>query len=148
MLRTIRMLGLSTVIATSLATLAQGQNTPAATIPASTMSKKFTFASAKSLTNWSVTGDVTIDAAKNRQGKGCSIRIGPGGKALLGAKTVVKPLPKGLDDWSHPYHGPDNNPQSTDQLARAPYLTQFIAYPKFCPSPAVTVAGRKAGRSG
>jgi outer membrane protein assembly factor BamB len=40
----------------------------------------------------------------------------------------------------YPYHGPDNNPQSTDRLVRAPYLTQFLAEPKFCPSPAVTVA--------
>lgn len=33
-----------------------------------------------------------------------------------------------------------NNPQSADQVARAPYLTQYLADPKFCPSPAVTVA--------
>ena len=49
----------------------------------------------------------------------------PGGLALLGEKQIVKPVPEGVDDWSHPYHGPDNNPQSTDQLALAPYLTPF-----------------------
>ncbi len=64
----------------------------------------------------------------------------PGGKALLGSRLVEKPFPPDVDHWSHPYHGPDNNPQSTDRLARAPYLTQFIAYPKFCPMPEVTVA--------
>ena len=64
----------------------------------------------------------------------------PQGMALLGRKVLTKPFPKGVDDWSYPYHGPDNNPQSADQIARAPYLTQFIAEPKFCPSPAVTVA--------
>lgn len=64
----------------------------------------------------------------------------PQGKALLGRKVLTKPHAKGIDDWSYPYHGPDNNPQSTDLVARAPYLTQFIAEPKFCPSPAVTVA--------
>lgn len=64
----------------------------------------------------------------------------PGGKAILGSRDIVKPFPDGIDDWRYPYHGPDNNPQSTDQLARAPYLTQFIAEPKFGPSPAVTVA--------
>ena len=64
----------------------------------------------------------------------------PGGKALPGRKVIIKPLPKGADDWSHPYHGPDNNPQSTDQVARAPYLTQFLAEPWYCPMPEVTVA--------
>jgi outer membrane protein assembly factor BamB len=64
----------------------------------------------------------------------------PGGKAFLGSEEIIKPFPSGTDDWSYPYHGPDNNPQSADELARAPYLTQFIAEPKFAPSPAVTVA--------
>ncbi len=64
----------------------------------------------------------------------------PEGKAMLAGKEIVKPFPDGTDDWSYPYHGPDNNPQSTDEIARAPYLTHFIAEPKFCPAPAVTVA--------
>ncbi|MBL7223885.1 MAG: PQQ-binding-like beta-propeller repeat protein [Candidatus Brocadiae bacterium] len=64
----------------------------------------------------------------------------PEGEAILGEEEIVKPFPKGTDDWPYPYHGPDNNPQSADQIARAPYLTQFIAEPRFCPSPAVTVA--------
>ncbi|MGD8500587.1 MAG: hypothetical protein PVJ86_08055 [Phycisphaerales bacterium] len=64
----------------------------------------------------------------------------PQGKVLLGRKILTKPYPKGVDDWSYPYHGSDNNPQSADLIARAPYLSQFIAEPKFCPSPAVTVA--------
>ncbi len=64
----------------------------------------------------------------------------PQGKAILPGAEIVKPFPQGTDDWSYPYHGPDNNPQSTDRTARAPYLTQFLADPKFCPSPAVTVA--------
>ncbi len=64
----------------------------------------------------------------------------PGASAVLGDKDLFKPLPKGTDHWSHPYHGPDNNPQSTDQLARAPYLTQFLAEPMFCPMPEVSVA--------
>ena len=45
----------------------------------------------------------------------------PEGKALYGQKEVVKPLPAGADAWSHPYHGPDNNPQSQDQVARVPW---------------------------
>ena len=64
----------------------------------------------------------------------------PEGKAFLGDKVLTKPLPDGTDDWSHPYHGPDNNPRSRDKLARAPYLTQFLAEPWYCPQPEVTVA--------
>ncbi|MHC4403061.1 MAG: outer membrane protein assembly factor BamB family protein [Planctomycetota bacterium] len=64
----------------------------------------------------------------------------PQGKAILGDREIVKPFPEGVDSWSHPFHGPDNNPQSTDRLARAPYLTQFLAEPMFCPMPEVSVA--------
>ena len=60
---------------------------------------------------------------------------------LLGPNLAeAKPVPKGIDDWSHPYHGPDNNPQSRDDLARAPYLTHFTAEPWYSPMPLVTVA--------
>jgi len=68
----------------------------------------------------------------------------PGGKALLGDRMVVKPFPTGVDDWSHPYHGPDNNPQSNDKVIVAPYLTQFMAEPRYAPLPQVGVAS--AGR--
>jgi len=64
----------------------------------------------------------------------------PGGKALLGGKVLIKPSLKGVDDWSHPYHGPDNNPQSQDKVAVAPYLTQFLAEPRYAPLPQVAVA--------
>ena len=63
----------------------------------------------------------------------------PGGKAVAGEKVTVKPAPAGTDDWSHPYHGPDNNPQSVDKLAKAPYLTHFLAKPMFSSQPEVTV---------
>ncbi len=68
----------------------------------------------------------------------------PGGKALFGDRSVTKPLPQGVDDWSHPYHGPDNNPQSNDRVIVAPYLTQFMAEPRYAPLPQVCVAS--AGR--
>ncbi len=55
----------------------------------------------------------------------------PRAKGFLGQETIAKPVPQGLDSWSHPYHGPDNNPQSADQLARSPYLTQFLGEPMF-----------------
>jgi hypothetical protein len=41
----------------------------------------------------------------------------PGAKALLGKEVLTKPIPDGIDDWSHHYHGPDNNPQSNDRIA-------------------------------
>ncbi len=68
----------------------------------------------------------------------------PQGKALIGGREFIKPFPEGADDWSHPYHGPDNNPQSNDRLARAPYLTQFLAEPYYAPLTQVGVAS--AGR--
>jgi len=64
----------------------------------------------------------------------------PGGQAVLPDQTMTKPLPADTDDWSHPYHGPDNNPQSADRRSLAPYLTQFMAEPLFSPMPVVTVS--------
>ena len=68
----------------------------------------------------------------------------PKGKALMGGRVLVKPFPEGVDDWSHPYHGPDNNPQSHDQVIVKPYLTQFLSEPRYAPLPQVAVAS--AGR--
>ncbi len=64
----------------------------------------------------------------------------PQAKALLPDGTITKPQPEGSDSWSHPYYAPDNNPQSHDQLARWPAMTQFLADPLFCPMPEVSVA--------
>ena len=66
----------------------------------------------------------------------------PRGIALMDGKELVKPFPEGIDDWSHPYHGPDNNPQSRDMIARAPYLTQFLAEPYYAPLTQVAVASK------
>jgi len=68
----------------------------------------------------------------------------PEGKALVGKNIWTKPFPKGIDDWSHPYHGPDNNTQSDDIVIKAPYLTQFFAEPRYAPATQVAVAS--AGR--
>ena len=64
----------------------------------------------------------------------------PRGRALLGERELVKPVPEGMDDWTHPYHGPDNNPVSDDRLILAPYMTQFLADPRYGPAPQVAVA--------
>lgn len=79
----IRILSLSAVILASLTTLTWSRNSPAATLPAGSESKKFAFDSTRPLADWTIKGDVTIDVAKGRQGKGHSLKIGPGGKALL-----------------------------------------------------------------
>lgn len=68
--------------------------------------------------------------------------VRPLGKILLGPETITKPFPSEADDWTHPYYAPDNNPQSRDQLAKAPYLTQFLAEPWYVPFPEVTVTSR------
>jgi len=70
--------------------------------------------------------------------------VRPLGKLILGREESVKPYPAGADDWTHPYHRPDNNTQSTDRLARAPYLTQFLAEPYYIPFPVVVTSS--AGR--
>lgn len=64
----------------------------------------------------------------------------PRGKGFIGKEVTTKPVPEGLDDWSHPYHRADNNTQSTDQLARYPYMTQFLGEPMFGCISEVTVA--------
>jgi outer membrane protein assembly factor BamB len=64
----------------------------------------------------------------------------PRGRALLGRRELLKPVPDGMDDWSHPYHGPDNNPLSQDRLARSPYMTQFLADPRYGAAPQLAVA--------
>lgn len=66
----------------------------------------------------------------------------PLGKLVLGDHEKTKPYPNNADDWTHPYHGPDNNPQSTDEIARAPYITQFLAEPYYVPFPEVTVTSQ------
>jgi len=64
----------------------------------------------------------------------------PGGRAYIGNETLVKPAPEGTGSWSHPYHGPDNNPLSTDRVARFPCLTQYLAEPLSGCISTVTVA--------
>ncbi len=66
--------------------------------------------------------------------------INPNGTVFINDEKLVKDFPKGIDDWTHPYNKPDNNPVSNDEVALAPYQTQFIAEPKSCPFPTVTVA--------
>ena len=63
----------------------------------------------------------------------------PQAMALVGDRKLVKPVPAGFDDWSHPYHGPDNNPNSTDRYVKGEFRTQFIGMPQFSPMPEQSV---------
>jgi outer membrane protein assembly factor BamB len=63
----------------------------------------------------------------------------PGGRGLHAGAEVAKAMPEGADEWTHPYHGPDNNPQSKDQVARGPFLTQFMATPWYGAMPQMSV---------
>jgi len=63
----------------------------------------------------------------------------PGGKAIHGGAELGKAFPEGADEWTHPYHGPDNNPQSKDQVARGPFLTQFQTTPWYGAMPQMSV---------
>jgi outer membrane protein assembly factor BamB len=63
----------------------------------------------------------------------------PRASALVGDRKLTKPVPEGADDWTHPYHGPDNNPNSSDQLVRGELRTQFLGFPQFSPMPEQTV---------
>ncbi len=87
-------------------------------------------------------GDNMVDLAVARGVKEKELLrvLRPGAEATLADRKIIKPATEGADSWSHPFHRPDNNPQSTDQVARAPYLTQFIQAPKFSPMPQITVA--------
>lgn len=58
---------------------------------------------------------------------------------LAGGEKLIKPVPDGYDDWTHPFHRPDNNTQSRDRFVKGQFRTQFIAEPKFSPMPQQTV---------
>jgi outer membrane protein assembly factor BamB len=90
--------------------------------------------------------DAVVVTGRQKRFSQAEIRrvLRPRGKALLGRKLLANPTAAGVDNWSHPYHGPDNNPQSDDTVIKAPYLTQFLAEPRYAPVPQVAVAS--AGR--
>ena len=50
---------------------------------ADVQAKAFTFDGKEALAGWAITGDVTIDVAKGREGGSSSLKVGPGSKALL-----------------------------------------------------------------
>jgi len=63
----------------------------------------------------------------------------PGGVALVRGSARTKPAPAGVDQWRFPYHGPDNNVVSRDQIARLPGELRFQTRPVFAPMPNQTL---------
>ena len=63
----------------------------------------------------------------------------PGGVCVASGKIVVKPAPPGVDEWRHPYHEPDNNVVSQDNVARLPGELRFQTYPVFAAMPNQTL---------
>lgn len=53
-----------------------------------------------------------------------------------------KPWPAGMDQWTHPRHGPDGNAASTDQLVGPPRRVRWIAGPMQEASNVICAGGR------
>lgn len=86
--------------------------------------------------------DWVVAPGDERVGESEILRVlRPRASGFIGEKKITKPVPDGYDDWSHPFHGPDNNPQSDDRFVQGRFRTQFIAAPKFSPMPEQTVIG-------
>lgn len=68
----------------------------------------------------------------------------PSGKFVAHGDVVRKPFAARTDVWSHPYHGPDNNPQSRDETIKRPFMTHFAAEPWYAamPQQSVIAGGR------
>jgi len=56
------------------------------------------------------------------------------GRALIktgtGWRSFDRPMPAGLDEWTHFFHGPDGNAVSQDTAIRIPNALRFIAGPR------------------
>ncbi len=63
----------------------------------------------------------------------------PGGVCAASEKVTVKPAEPGVDQWRHPYHGPDNNVVSEDAVARLPGELRFQTHPVFAAMPNQTL---------
>jgi hypothetical protein len=83
MLKKAVVLGLFVATVVGLSAPVWSQEKSAAGQPAGDDAKRLTFDNDEGLAGWTITGDVTIDKTKGREGKGGALKIGPGGHALL-----------------------------------------------------------------
>ena len=63
----------------------------------------------------------------------------PGGVCIASGKVVTRPAQRGVDEWRHPYHDPDNNVVSRDRVSRLPGELRFQTYPVFAAMPNQTL---------
>jgi len=63
----------------------------------------------------------------------------PGGVGVASGKVIVKPAQPGVDEWRHPYHEPDNNVVSQDNVSRLPGELRFQTHPVFAAMPNQTL---------
>lgn len=84
-----------------------------------------------------------VDVVVSTDGKGDTTEImrvlHPRGRLITSDNVITKKVPGGEGEWSHPYHGPDNNPLSKDKLIKGPHVTKFLATPYYGPMPEVSV---------
>jgi len=52
-----------------------------------------------------------------------------GGVAMIGGRRLEKPRPRSIDDWTHYWHGPDNNAVAQDLRVGPPRHMQWVAGP-------------------
>jgi len=55
----------------------------------------------------------------------------PDGSARVGRKTIIKPRPEELDDWSHYHHDPEGTMVGGDTVVGPPRRIQWIGSPKW-----------------
>jgi hypothetical protein len=83
MLKQLLLAGLLAAVLMGLSGSAQSQEKSAGVLPTAREVKRLSFDGSDPLAGWKIAGDVTMDTTKTREGKGGSLKIGPGGKALL-----------------------------------------------------------------
>lgn len=76
-------LGVFVAVVMGLSGRSWSQEPCAATPLGSAQTRQLSFDTREALAGWTVTGDVTIDMTKGRQGRDGALKVGPGGRALL-----------------------------------------------------------------
>jgi len=88
-----------------------GREQPAAAQPAGGQAKQWTFDPSEALAGWTITGDVTLDITKGRDRQGGSLKVGPGGKALV--KLRDRDLSGKVEMWVYDDGTRPTNPRAS-----------------------------------
>ncbi|HUT57248.1 MAG TPA: hypothetical protein VNA25_05175 [Phycisphaerae bacterium] len=99
MFRKALFVGLLAAVVVGLPARSWSQDNPAAAQAAGAEVKKLTFDNKEALAGWTITGDVTVDMAKAREGTGGALKVGPGGKAVL--KLRASDASGKVEMWVH-----------------------------------------------